>query len=140
MTSREEFYSVSEPTVTSEAQINAPNSQAQFTSFPRAVSTENSPINGNVFDRDSQLAYSKSLRNIIIGGFVFSITITLALILQILLGPTQVPPRVGIVTPEPLCSEIGAQMIRNSGNSADAFIASSLCLAVVNPFAAGFGA
>ena len=55
-------------------------------------------------------------------------------------GPTQVPNRIGIVTQEKTCSEIGAQMVRDGGNSIDAFIASSLCLSVVNPFVAGVGA
>jgi len=142
MTAKDEFFSIDEPTVTSiaEAQERTSNAQQQFTSFPRAVSTENSPINGNVFDKDSQLANSKNLRNIIIVGFIFSLSITFALILQIAFGPDQVPSRIGIVTPEPICSEIGSQMVRKGGNSADAFIASSLCLAVVNPFSAGFGA
>ena len=83
---------------------------------------------------------SKGLRKIIIGGFVFSFVITLALIVQIMIGPPQVPFRVGIASQEKLCSEIGGDMVRQGGNSVDAFIATSLCLSVVNPFSAGFGA
>jgi gamma-glutamyltranspeptidase len=83
---------------------------------------------------------SKGLRRIVIGGMIFSMIMTVALMIQILFGPNQVPRRIGIVTPEQVCSEIGADMIRDGGNSIDAYIASSLCLSVVNPFAAGFGA
>lgn len=80
------------------------------------------------------------MRNIIIGGVSFSLVVTLALIIQLLFGTTQIPNRVGIVTQEKECSDIGANMVRMGGNSIDAYIASSLCLSVVNPFVAGLGA
>ncbi len=64
----------------------------------------------------------------------------MALFGSILFGPPQVPYRIGIVTQEKVCSDIGADMVRQGGNSVDAFIASSLCLSVVNPFVAGLGA
>lgn len=82
----------------------------------------------------------KSLRKIIIGGCLFSLVITIALVVQILIGSTQVPHRIGIVTQEKICSDIGADMVKRGGNSIDAFIASSLCLSVVNPFSSGLGA
>ena len=65
---------------------------------------------------------------------------TIALIIQILVGTTQIPNRIGIVTQEKVCSDIGADMVQKGGNSIDAFIASSLCLSVVNPFSSGLGA
>lgn len=71
---------------------------------------------------------------------IFSAIVTVALIIQIMIGTTQVPYRIGIVTQEKICSEIGSEMVRVGGKSFDAFIASSLCLGVVNPFSAGFGA
>ena len=71
---------------------------------------------------------------------IFSAIITLALIIQIMVGTTQVPYRVGITTQEPICTEIGSHMVRLGGKSFDAFIASALCLGVVNPFYAGLGA
>lgn len=83
---------------------------------------------------------SKGLRRIITGGLIFSFVVTLALFIQIIVGGTQVPNRIGIVTSESICSEIGAKMVRMGGNSVDAYIASLLCLSVVNPFAAGLGA
>lgn len=67
-------------------------------------------------------------------------SITLALIIQILVGPSQIPNRVGIITQEKVCSDIGAKIVNKGGNSVDAYIASSLCLSVVNPFSAGIGA
>ena len=92
------------------------------------------------FDPDSALNSSKGLRNIIVGGIIFSGVITLALIIQIAIGTTQVPSRIGIITSEQVCSDIGSQMVRKGGKSIDAFIASSLCLSVVNPFSSGLGA
>jgi gamma-glutamyltranspeptidase len=71
---------------------------------------------------------------------VFSAVVTIALVIQIIIGTTQVPNRIGIVTQDKVCTEIGAQMVKIGGKSFDAFIASSLCLGVVNPFFAGFGA
>lgn len=103
--------------------------------------TENSPIQpSKYFAQDSAMNSSKGLRNIIIGGMVFSGIITIALIIQIAVGTTQVPYRIGIVTAEKVCSDIGADMVHKGGKSIDAFIASSLCLGVVNPFSAGPGA
>jgi gamma-glutamyltranspeptidase/glutathione hydrolase/leukotriene-C4 hydrolase len=71
---------------------------------------------------------------------IFSGLITVALIIQIALGTNQVPYRIGIVTQEKVCSDIGSDMVNAGGKSIDAFIASSLCLSVVNPFSAGPGA
>lgn len=71
---------------------------------------------------------------------VFSAVITISLVIQIIIGTTQVPNRIGIVTQDKVCTDIGAQMVKIGGKSFDAFIASSLCLGVVNPFFAGFGA
>lgn len=71
---------------------------------------------------------------------MFSVSITFALIIQILVGPSQIPNRVGIITQEKVCSDIGADIVKKGGNSVDAFISSSLCLSVVNPFVAGLGA
>jgi gamma-glutamyltranspeptidase len=71
---------------------------------------------------------------------IFSAVITISLVIQIIIGTTQVPNRIGIVTQDKVCTDIGAQMVKIGGKSFDAFIASSLCLGVVNPFFAGFGA
>jgi hypothetical protein len=100
-----------------------------ITSAKTSIKTTSSAINT-----------SKSLRNIIVMGLVFSVVTTVALMVQIMAGSEQVPFRIGIVTPEKQCSAIGASMINMGGNSVDAFIASSLCLSVVNPFSSGIGA
>lgn len=92
------------------------------------------------FAQDSAINASKGLRNIIIGGMTFSGIITVALIVQIAIGSTQVPYRIGIVTQEEVCSKMGADMVHMGGKSIDAFITSSLCLALVNPYSAGPGA
>jgi len=102
---------------------------------------EQSPIKPSKYlATDSAINTSVGLRNIIIFGMLFSGIVTIALIIQIMLGTTQVPYRIGIVTAEKTCSEIGSDMVRLGGKSFDAFIASSLCLGVVNPFSAGLGA
>jgi hypothetical protein len=114
---------------------------SQFPTMKLFELNEQSPIRpSKYFADDSAINTSKGLRKIIIGGIVFSVIVTLALIIQMVIGPNQVPNRIGIVTQEARCSEIGADMVRNGGNSVDAFIASQLCLSVVNPFVAGVGA
>lgn len=123
-----------------------PNKPSSFgREFPKLDNifnlNEQSPIRpSKYFASDSAMNTSKGLRKIIIGGIIFAVIVTVALFIQILFGPNQVPNRIGIVTQEPVCSEIGADMVRQGGNSVDAFIASELCLGVLNPFAAGFGA
>jgi gamma-glutamyltranspeptidase len=106
----------------------------------RADNANSNSTHANYFDKDSALNSSKGLRRIVIITLIFSLIVTFALLIQILFGPNQVSSRIGIITPEQQCSEIGAQMIRQNGNSVDAFIATALCLGVVNPFSAGFGA
>ena len=71
---------------------------------------------------------------------IFCVLVTVALIIQITVGPSQIPNRIGIVTQDERCSEIGADMVRAGGNSIDAFIAASFCLSVVHPFSSGIGA
>lgn len=119
------------------------NGEVQLGGFNQnsTAKNENTPIQpSKYFAPDSAVNNSKGLRNIIIGGMVFSGVITIALIIQIAIGTTQVPYRIGIVTGEKVCSDIGAEMVHMGGKSIDAFIASSLCLGVVNPFVAGPGA
>ena len=115
-----------------------------FADFPAITSprmNEQSPIRpSKYFATDSAINASKGLRKLIICGIIFSLLVTVALIIQIAIGPNQVPNRIGIITQESVCSEIGADMVRQGGNSVDAFIASALCMGVVNPFVAGFGA
>jgi gamma-glutamyltranspeptidase len=89
---------------------------------------------------ESAINTAKGLKNIIIGTMIFCAIITIALIFQIIFGPTQVPNRIGIVTQEATCSKIGSKMVEDGGNSIDAFIAASFCLSVVNPFVSGIGA
>ncbi|RNA25419.1 gamma-glutamyltranspeptidase 1-like [Brachionus plicatilis] len=117
------------------------NNESDFLEINPSNLSENAPIRqSKYFASDSTINSSKELRQIIIGGIVFSVSITFALIIQILVGPSQIPNRVGIITQEKVCSDIGAEIVKKGGNSIDAFISSSLCLSVVNPFAAGLGA
>ncbi|CAF0962504.1 unnamed protein product [Brachionus calyciflorus] len=129
-------------TSSDQTEITKPsNFVSEFPEITAAHLTENSPIRpSKFFANDSAVNNSRGLRRIISGGIIFSLCITIALIIQILVGPTQIPNRIGIVTREKICSDIGADMVQKGGNSIDAFISSSLCLSVVNPFAAGLGA
>jgi hypothetical protein len=128
------------PTSSSQARLTRP-SDFDGNDFPQQELTEQSPIKpSKYFADDSALNTAKGLRNIIIGTMIFCVLITFALVIQIIVGPNQVPNRIGIVSQDAVCSEIGAQMVRDGGNSIDAFIASSFCLSVVNPFISGLGA
>ena len=44
-----------------------------------------------------------------------------------------------VATDHPICSQVGVTILREGGNAADAAIASTLCLGVVNPTSSGIG-
>src|SRR6201996_7543033 len=44
-----------------------------------------------------------------------------------------------VATENPLCSDIGVQVLKDGGNAVDAAVASTLCIGVVNMFSSGIG-
>lgn len=44
-----------------------------------------------------------------------------------------------VATDQPVCSQVGVDILKSGGNAADAAIASALCLGVVNPASSGIG-
>ncbi|XP_022920627.1 uncharacterized protein [Onthophagus taurus] len=71
---------------------------------------------------------------------VFSIVITIALLIQIYYGDFQVVPHGSVATDSRECSLIGTQILKQRGNAVDSAIASAFCLAVVNPHTSGLDA
>ncbi|KAH3886704.1 glutathione hydrolase 1 proenzyme-like [Dreissena polymorpha] len=82
---------------------------------------------------------SRGLRIIIICAFVFSLVITVALILSIYLGPPQIGANAAISSDVRECSDIGLQMLNKGGNAVDAAVAAMFCLGVVNAESSGLG-
>ncbi|XP_031335347.1 glutathione hydrolase 7-like isoform X2 [Photinus pyralis] len=71
---------------------------------------------------------------------VLSVVITVALLVQIYYGDYQVAPHGSVATDSRECSSIGTSALKSGGNAIDAVIASTLCLAVVNPHVTGLDA
>lgn len=82
---------------------------------------------------------SRGLRIIVISAFVFSLIITIALILSIYLGPPQIGANAAVATDVEECSEIGLNMIEHGGNAMDAAVAAMFCVGVVNAESSGLG-
>lgn len=82
---------------------------------------------------------SRGLRIIIIGVFIFSVVITVALILSIYLGPPQIGANAAVATGIKECSDIGLQMLEKGGNAVDAAVAAMFCMGVVNAESSGLG-
>ncbi|XP_052798434.1 glutathione hydrolase 1 proenzyme-like [Mya arenaria] len=82
---------------------------------------------------------SRGLRIIVICAFIFSIIITIALILSIYLGPPQIGANAAISTGVQKCSDIGLQMLTQGGNAVDAAVAAMFCMGVVNAESSGLG-
>lgn len=71
--------------------------------------------------------------------FVLTITITVALIIQIHYGSPEVTPHGAVATDEEECSRVGVTIMRDGGSAVDVAIASILCMAVVHPHTVGPG-
>ncbi|XP_078585959.1 glutathione hydrolase 1 proenzyme-like [Branchiostoma floridae x Branchiostoma japonicum] len=82
---------------------------------------------------------SQGLTFIIVGWVSLAVVITVALIIQIYVGPPQVVPHGAVVSDAALCSDIGTDILKNEGSAVDAAIATVLCQGVVNPQVSGIG-
>ncbi|XP_078664724.1 glutathione hydrolase 1 proenzyme-like [Branchiostoma floridae x Branchiostoma belcheri] len=82
---------------------------------------------------------SQGLTIIITGWVSMAVVITVALIIQIYVGPPQVVPHGAVVSDAALCSDIGTDVLKNKGSAMDAAIATVLCQGVVNPQVSGIG-
>ncbi|XKL64241.1 hypothetical protein PGB90_004327 [Kerria lacca] len=93
---------------------------------------EFTPLYTNVFD-------TGTLRLIIGFFFGFSVTVTIALGIQMYYGNTQVVVHGSVVSDNGQCSEIGAAIMKQGGNAVDAIIAVAFCMGIVNPHITGLG-
>ncbi|KAK0040762.1 gamma-glutamyltranspeptidase 2 [Biomphalaria pfeifferi] len=82
---------------------------------------------------------NRGLRVITVSAIVFSIAITIALILTIYLEPKQVHGHAAIACEDVRCSDIGLSILKDGGNAVDAAVATAFCLGVVNPAHSGIG-
>ncbi|KAK3579884.1 hypothetical protein CHS0354_025747 [Potamilus streckersoni] len=82
---------------------------------------------------------SKGLKIIVTGCIVFSVIITVALVLSIYLGKPQIGAHGAVAADVEECSEIGLNILKIGGNAVDAAIASMFCVGVVNAQSSGLG-
>ncbi|XP_060577711.1 glutathione hydrolase 7-like, partial [Ruditapes philippinarum] len=82
---------------------------------------------------------SRGLRIIVIGAFVFSVVVTIALILSIYLGPPQIGANAAVTCGVKQCSNVGLQMLEQGGNAVDAAVAAMFCMGVINAESSGLG-
>lgn len=85
--------------------------------------------------------------SLIIGSMItFCVAITIALIIQILVGAPQVVPHAGVLSDDAECSKLGLDVLQASSKAknedataVDAAILTALCLMVKNPHKGGLG-
>ncbi|CAH1780595.1 unnamed protein product [Owenia fusiformis] len=83
--------------------------------------------------------HGEGLKVIIISTVVLALAVTVALIIQICVGPPQVPPHGAVASDVSECSIIGTDILKKGGSGVDAAIATTFCVGVVNSFASGIG-
>lgn len=110
---------------------------------------EDSPLRetqSDPFKKPRWLREASSLSFIIGGMITFCVVITIALIVQILVGSQQIVPHSGVLSDDVECSKMGLDLLKESStkrvedaSSTDAAILTSLCLMVKNPHKGGLG-
>nr|XP_002119453.1 glutathione hydrolase 7 isoform X1 [Ciona intestinalis] len=123
---------------------STPSSDTQSTNvFIMPSAGETSPLKETTNDPFSRPRWMRNIDGfcmIIISMVVFSISITVALIIQIYTGKPQIIPTGGVMSSDPYCTKIGLDLLQNDGgSSADAAVLTALCLTVTHPHAASIG-
>ncbi|XP_014682012.1 PREDICTED: gamma-glutamyltranspeptidase 1-like [Priapulus caudatus] len=85
------------------------------------------------------LQTGSGLKNLIASSIIFSAGITIALIVQISVGTTQIDPHGAVISDVPLCSGIGKDILQQGGTAVEAAITTVLCVGLVNPHSTGLG-
>ncbi|CAK8697580.1 glutathione hydrolase 7-like isoform X2 [Clavelina lepadiformis] len=104
---------------------------------------ESSPLketHSDPFSKPRWLRYASGLCMIITVMVVFSISITVALIITIYVAPPPFTPHGGVVSSSPNCSEHGKKLLETGqASTVDVAILVSLCIAISQPHAASIG-
>nr|XP_039256577.1 glutathione hydrolase 7-like isoform X1 [Styela clava] len=110
---------------------------------------EDSPLRetrSDPFNKPRWWREASSLSIIIASMIIFCVGITIAMIIQILVGAPQVIPHAGVLSDDDQCSKIGIRVLSESADSTyptassiDATILTSLCLIVKNIHKGGLG-
>ncbi|XP_071498938.1 glutathione hydrolase 1 proenzyme-like [Diadema antillarum] len=100
---------------------------------------ETEPLKDPVVIQREQICGVDGLRFIIISSVIFSVAITIGMIISILTGQTQVKSHGAVATSVEVCSEIGANTLRHGGHAIDAAVAATFCLGVVHGHYSGLG-
>lgn len=102
---------------------------------------ESSPLHKTkqVLQSGKEISQSRGLRIIVASAILFSIIITIALILSIVFGEPQVGGNAGVASDVPICSDMGRDILRDGGNAVDAMVTTMLCCGVVDAQSSGLG-
>ncbi|CAD5114720.1 DgyrCDS3763 [Dimorphilus gyrociliatus] len=82
---------------------------------------------------------SETLKILIVSSIIFSVGVTVALILTIYLGPPQVEPTGAVVCDVPKCSDLGRKILEDGGSAVDAAVTTTLCVGLVDAQFSGVG-
>ncbi|XP_074656913.1 glutathione hydrolase 1 proenzyme-like [Tubulanus polymorphus] len=137
-----DFQSNSNDSLSNEASPLQKEQARKSATGPGASSGSTSPSNAEQ-QNDEETARcvkkGQGLRVIVISALVFSLGVTTALILQIYLGPPQVPPHGAVSTSVLQCSKTGRNILQKGGSAVDAAIAAMFCIGVINAHSSGIG-
>jgi len=104
---------------------------------------ESSPlkeVRHDPFGKYRFMRYLEGLSLIILIMVTVSTAITIALIVQIKQGVTQVEPHGAVMSSNEQCSQLGLKLMQeNEASTVDSVVAATLCLCVLHPHAAGIG-
>ncbi|XP_070534429.1 uncharacterized protein [Ptychodera flava] len=103
-----------------------------------STDSEKSPLHLRE-DTFSSPCAGDGLKILIISGITFSVAVTIALVLHIILGPKQVSPHGAVSCSNAQCSQVGIDILKKEGHAVDAAIATAICLGVARAESSGIG-
>ncbi|CAG0917304.1 unnamed protein product [Notodromas monacha] len=84
-------------------------------------------------------SYESGFRIILLCFFVFTLSVTIALVVQILYGKSEVALNGAVVSDERICTDVGKTALIRGGSAVDAVISTVFCLTLKRPQSVGFG-
>ncbi|XP_043226954.1 glutathione hydrolase 1 proenzyme-like [Amphibalanus amphitrite] len=99
-----------------------------------SLNSERFPLTSGLRNKNNE---NDGFKVIFVCFVVFSIAITVALIVQIHYGEPEIVPHAAVSSDHQTCSSIGSTLLRHGGSAVDAAVAATLCMTVVHPHTCG---